>query len=183
MSVWYEFRGAVIAAVVASIAVAGFLVWLLAIRDDETTTSVNADAVPVEASEADLAALAEKVGHPIYWIGAQQDTAIELTRLSDDQVYVRYLDDGAAIGDPRPAFLSVGTYPVSDAYETLEAVAELEGSIAEELDDGALAVQSENAPSSVYLTHPGEDLQIEVFDPSPKRALRTATSGEIRPVE
>lgn len=183
MNLWYESRGAVIAAVVASVAVAGFLVWLLVIRDDGTTTGVDAGAVPVEASEADLAALSETVGHPIYWIGEQEGTKVELTRLSDDQVYLRYLDEGAAIGDPRPDFLSVGTYPVGNAYEKLEAVAQLEGTAAEMLDEGALAVQSDEAPESVYVAYPDRDLQIEVYDPNPRQAFRIATSGAVQPVE
>jgi hypothetical protein len=179
VNAWYESRGTVIATALAGIAVAGFLVWFLVFRDERT--AVNPDAVPVEASEADLKALSGSVGHPVYWIGDQEGTQIELTRLSDDQVYLRYLDEDAEVGDPGASYLSVGTYPVTDAYATLQAVAELEGSVAEELNDGALVVQSDEAPESVYMAYPDQDLQIEVYDSNPKRALRIATSGAVQP--
>ena len=34
------------------------------------------------------------------------------------RVYVRYLPRGAAAGDPRAGFLTVGTYPGVDAFRT-----------------------------------------------------------------
>lgn len=161
--------------------IVGLLVWLIAIRDD--TTSIEADAVPVEASEGDLVELSREIGHPIYWLGDLDGTRLEVTRLSNDQVYVRYLDDDAEIGDPRPRFPSVGTYPVDDAYGSLTGAARREGATAEQLEDGALVVQNEEAPTSVHLAYRDQDLQIEVYDPSPITALRTATSGEVQPVD
>lgn len=178
----YRFRRSLPAAVAALIVVAGLLVWLLVMRDDDGT-SIEADGVPVEASEADLAALSQELGHPIYWLGEREDATLEVTRLSDDRVYVRYLDEGAEIGDPRPEFLTVGTYPVEDAHQMLTGAAEREGATSEQLEDGALVVQSEEAPTSVYLAYQERDLQIEVYDPQPLTALREATSGDIRPVD
>lgn len=183
MTIWYEFRGIVIAAAMSIAVVAGALVWLLAIRDGGEGATARVDGARLLGSETDLAVLSADVGHPVYWPGERAGTRLEATMLEDGQVFVRYLDEGAAAGDPRPQFLSVGTYPVRDAYETLEAVARLEGSAAESLDDGALVVQSAEAPESVYMAYPGHDLQIEVYDPDARRALRIATSGAIHPVE
>ena len=47
---------------------------------------------------------------------------------------------------------------------------------------GGLAVYSTSSPTNVYVAYPGSDVQIEVFDPSAKRALRLVTSGRVAPV-
>ena len=47
---------------------------------------------------------------------------------------------------------------------------------------GGLAVYSVEAPNNVYVAFPGSDVQVEVFDPRPKRALRLVTSGRVAPV-
>lgn len=174
-------EGRRVAVAVGAIIVLAVLAYFLFIRDGDT--EVQADGQPVAVSEGDLAALAEDIGHPIYWVGERPGTTLEATRLADDQVYIRYLTDDAEAGDPRPQFLTIGTYPVEDAYGTLEQFAERDDSTEEVLDDGGLAVRSDDAPSSVYVAYPDQDVQIEVYDPSPAQAFRIATSGEVRPVE
>jgi len=47
---------------------------------------------------------------------------------------------------------------------------------------GGIVVVSSQSPKSVYLGFPGQDYQVEVYDPSARRALRLATSGRVRPV-
>jgi hypothetical protein len=42
-------------------------------------------------------------------------------------------------------------------------------------------VPSQN-PRSAYIAFPRQDYQVEVYDPSPARALRLATSGRVAPV-
>lgn len=181
--IWYRSRAFLIMAGVALLAGAALLVWLFVISDDgeaDRGVSVGIEE-PVEASESDLVALSGQVGHPIYWIGQQAGTTLEVTRLSKGEVFVRYVDDDAAIGDRKPRFLSVGTYPLKNAYEVLGQVAENEG-VQVESSNGALVVQDEKAPQSVYLAYPDQDLQIEVYDPDPERALDVATSEELGPL-
>jgi hypothetical protein len=47
---------------------------------------------------------------------------------------------------------------------------------------GGIAVYATNAPTNVYVAFPGSDEQIEVFDPSAKRALRLVKTGRVAPV-
>ena len=47
---------------------------------------------------------------------------------------------------------------------------------------GGIAVSYRSRPSSVYVVYPKSTLTIEVFDPSPARAMRLATSGQIVPI-
>lgn len=170
-----------VAAIVAALA-AGFVVWLLVIRDDGGSVPA-AGARPVAASEDDLATLADTLGHPIYWAGELDGTEIELTRTDDDRVYVRYLVDGAEVGDPSPELLTIGTYPYENAQRTLERYADAKGALTSETPDGELVVTNESNPSSVYLADPGAELEIEVYDPDPKRAFTLATSGSVVPVQ
>jgi hypothetical protein len=181
--IWYKSRAFMIAAGVALPAGAGLLLWLFVISDDDADRDVSVGLEdPVEASESDLVGLSEQVDHPIYWIGEQAGSTLEVTRLTKGEIFVRYLDDDAEVGDPRPGFLSVGAYPLKDAYGVLGQVAENEG-VKAESSHGALVVQDEEAPQSVYLAYPDQDLQIEVYDPDPERALDVATSEELRPVD
>jgi len=38
------------------------------------------------------------------------------------------------------------------------------------------------SPTSVYLARPGAKYQVELYDPSPKKALKVALSPQLRPV-
>ncbi len=179
---WYRFPAVRAGAVIAVAALAGFLVWLLVIREDENPTP-KAGSQPVELSEDELASVADDVGHPVYWIGPQEGTELEVTQLRDDRVYVRYLDKGASAGDPRPKFFTVGSYPFKNPYKALTDVAEQLGAIVEQTPDGALVVTNENNPNSVYVASKDSEVQVEVYDPDPEKALEIAMSGAVRPVD
>ena len=62
------------------------------------------------------------------------------------------------------------------------AAAEEQGAKTEELPNGGLALVDADRPSSVYLTYEGEPYQVEVYDPSPDRALELGMSGAAQPV-
>lgn len=163
---------------------AALLVYLLIIEDGEeagTAGGPNASLAPVEGSEEDLVALTEELGYPIYWVGEQQGTKIEIITFSDGQVYVRYLGEDDPIGDPRPDFMTVGTYPVDDPYGELLELSQQRGTTEEYLEEGGIAVQAEDSPNSAYLAWPGGDVQIEVYSPQPEEALRIATAGDVVP--
>jgi hypothetical protein len=184
MSAWYELRGVRVGAVLAVAAVAGFLVWLFVIRSDDNGGSVNvkAGSGPALVSEGDISALADKLGEPIYWAGTQPGTKLELTDTSDGRVYVRYLTGNASVGDPKPAFLTVGTYPFKGAFDALGKAAQKPGAIVDHASNGGLVVTNRNQPTSVYLAYPDQNFQVEVYDPDPKRALSLVTSGAVTPV-
>jgi hypothetical protein len=182
-SPWYKSRLFwLVVGLVAGAATVAVIGALVTGSDDEAENAIPAATTdPIEVTDAELATMAEEVGHPIYWIGEQDGATLEASRPVEDRVYVRYLDDGE-IGDPRPQFLTVGTYVVEDAIEIQQAVAERDDVRSEALDDGGLAIQSDASPNSVYIAYPDQDLQIEVYDRSPRRAFQTAISDALRPV-
>jgi hypothetical protein len=183
----YELRGARIGAVIAIALVAAAAVWYFAIRDtDDNDTSAPAGNLvgPVAATRADLIDLSQKLGQPIYWAGNQPGTTdIELTETADGNVYVRYLTGDAAIGAPKPHYLTVGTYPVPNATDALETISAEPGAKVRDVPGGGLAVTNTSSPTSVYLADPNEKkFEIEVFDPDPAHALDLVTSGDIQTV-
>ena len=167
---------------IAVAAVAGFLIWVLVIREDEEPAPATGNQ-PVTLSEDELVQVAEDVGHPVYWIGPQEGAELEVTQLNDGRVYVRYLGQGAEAGDPRPQFFTVGSYPLDDPYQALKDVSEQVGAIVERTPDDELVVTNENTPNSVYIASKDSEVQVEVYDPDPDRALEIATSGAVQPVE
>ena len=167
-------------ALVAVAAAVAFGAWFFVIRDDDGATTAGPGA-PVAATAADLVELEGTLGMPVYWAGQPSGGELELTRTSDDRVFVRYLADGVEIADPAPGYLTVGTYPLEGAYDLLEQAADREGAIVEDGPEGSLIVSHEDAPTSVYIGFPGQDYQVEVYDPDPDRALDLATSGQIEP--
>jgi hypothetical protein len=76
----------------------------------------------------------------------------------------------------------VGTYPLAHAFATLRATAKKQGAKLIHLAGGGIAFQYKGRPTSVYLAFPGSNYQIEVFDPSPARALQVVRTGQVQPV-
>lgn len=172
--------------VAVAIAIA-FVVWLLVRGGDSSnpasTGTTTGEAVGPEATSADkLRALSVELGHPIYWAGAVPDRTYELTRTSDNRIFIRYLPKGVPVGIRQAAFTIVGTYPVDNAYKVLKGLAKKAGESEFSAPVGGFAVYSTAQPSNVYLAYPGSNVQIEVYDPSPKRARGLITSGQVAPV-
>jgi hypothetical protein len=78
--------------------------------------------------------------------------------------------------------LTIGTYPVSNAYEALQGIAKKPGAKTGKTPDGGFVVTNEGTPQSVYVAYPDSDHEIEVYDPDPKTAFSLATSGAIVPI-
>src|SRR4051794_30381310 len=129
-----------------------------------------------------LTSLSGSLGHPVYWAGAVRGSTYELSRTKDGRIYIRYLQRGAKIGDPKPNYLAVGTYPQANALASLKATAKKQGVPTTKLRGGGLAFTDKTHPTSVYLAYPGSDYQIEVYDPSPARARRLVVSGRVVPL-
>jgi hypothetical protein len=165
-------------AVVALALVAGLVVWLL-VRGNDNSARSSAQA----ASAQDLAALPTTVGHPVYWAGPSRNFTYELTRTSDDRIYIRYLPAGVSIGSNQPKYLTIGTYPVQNALAAVRGIAKGLHVTPMKLNGGGAAVQDTKHPTSVYFAYPRSDYQGEVYDPSPPRALQLVVSGKITPLE
>ena len=185
----YGVRGFRVGAVIAVAVVAGFLIWLLVIRNDDSGSSSNSGSSatvatgisPTAANKSDLVALQSKVGHQVYWAGDISGKQIELTEATNGRIYVRYLSPKTNIGEQKPQ-LTIGTYPVKNAKDALQKVANNPGAIVADLPNGGLVVTNEGAPNDVYLAYPNQDVQVDVYDPNAQDALALAKSGNVVPV-
>ena len=96
---------------------------------------------------------------------------------------MRYLTGGAEAGDKRPDFLTIGTYRQPDAVASLRRQGKRSGGTIAHAPGDATVYYDRDHPQSVYLAYPGAPVEVEVFDPSFKRALRLVDSGQIVAVE
>lgn len=118
----------------------------------------------------------------VYWAGNLPGRRLELSEAGKGNVFVRYLTGDAVVGDGRPAFTTVGTYPVEDAYAQVRKRSRGRGMEAKPAPGGGLATWSEKRPSSVYVGYPGSYLLIEAYDPDPQRARALVLEGDVGPV-
>jgi hypothetical protein len=148
-----------------------------------STPTTGQRATPVAVTVSQLRAIAKNAGHPLYWIGpAPPGATLELTTIADGRSYLRYLPQGVQVGTAQ-RFLTIGTYtqPVV-ALPSVRAAAAKRHALTRALPGGGLAVQYPNIRQSVYLAFPGAHYLVEVFDPSPAKALRLATTGKVVPI-
>lgn len=171
---------AIAAAFGATVGVVILAVWLF-VRGDEEADRGPA-AAPRAASIEELRAFASEARHPVYWAGPQPRFTYELSETRDGRVYIHYVPRGAEVGDDRPDYLAVGTYPQEEAFETLQETARAQGVTTIELAGGGLAFQDANRPTSVYLAYPGSNYQVEVYAPDPAAARAIVESGQIKPL-
>lgn len=120
---------------------------------------------------------------PIYWAGEQDGAELELSRPDKDRTYVRYLTGGAKAGDKRADFLTIGTYAQPNAVASLRRQAKRSAGTLGHAPGNATVYYERENPGSVYLAYPDTPVEVEVFDPSFKRALRMVESGQIVAVE
>jgi hypothetical protein len=170
-----------IGAIVAVAVAIALVIWLV-VKDDNSDSTPAPTAPPATAaSVAQIRDTEGTVGHTVYWAGRRAGLTYELTNVKGN-VFIRYLPSGVGIGDPRPNFLTVGTYPKPNALKALERLARRPGSSSTKLSRGGLAVWADSRPQSVYFAYPGADVQIEVYDPSGSRARRLVRSGRVKPI-
>jgi hypothetical protein len=163
----------------AALGFAAFLIgWLAIDATDKPSQSANGASALSEAELRDFAASSK---HPVYWVGPRTGQRYELTHTSDGRVYIRYLPEGVDAGDPRPQFLTVGTYPRANAFAELERAATVAGARSRELPGGGLAVISAGS-SSVYFGYRDAAYQVEVYAPSASSARRLVFSGQVVPI-
>jgi hypothetical protein len=183
-------RGA--AVVIVSLAV-GVVSWLL-LRPGATiggaasgagaaapAVGAGAPASPPQAmSAAQLRSLPARAGHDVYWLGPAPGDTYEVTLRGND-AYIRYLPAGARVGDPRPGFITVGSYARSDALSVVRT-ARNGAFFSASLPGGALAVSERAHPDSVYLAFPGRSPLVEVYAPHAGEAIALVRSGRVRSV-
>lgn len=166
---------------IAVVAAAASVAWLL-LRTPSPASALPTSLSAHLVSEPELAAVADALDRPIYWAGPRDEFAYELTLTESGRIYVRYLPRGAAAGDPRADFLTVGTYPGANSYENLKKVSTGPKVHSNLLHGGGLLVAPKRVPKSVYLAFTGADYQVEVYDAVNGAARRLALNGLIRPI-
>jgi hypothetical protein len=178
-----------VAAIIVVAVAAGVAVWVVVRNRDENGTP--SPTVPVtqaprtsvtRARPRSLLTLSRVLGQPIYWAGPEPRRKLELTRTPSHRVYVRYLPLRVPIGDRRGSYLIVGTYRVKNAYAAIRKASREPRAHLLRLRGGLIGVYSDNSPANVYFAAPHSSYQVEVYDPSPKRALALVRSGRIRPI-
>jgi len=169
-------RGAVLALALA----VGVVAWIAG-GDDEGDEAASAGTEARIVEPAELANVAATLGHPVYWAGPIGGTELELTEGEDRSTQVRYLEEGADAGDEAPEALTIGSYPLPDPAGALDEFAAEPGSVTERGSGGLEIVYGKSNPSSVYFVPADGSIQVEVYDPRPRRALELALSGRVRP--
>jgi hypothetical protein len=169
---------AYLAAIAAVVLVVGVAAWLLLDDGDDGEQTAGARAVSVE----ELQETAGGRDTPVFWAGPRSGTKYEYTETKDGSAYVRYLPSDAEVGDPKPSYLTIATYPLENGYARVVAASKRRGAESEELQNGGLALVNPDRPSSVYLAYPRGKYQVEVYDPSPDRARDLVFSGAVQPI-
>jgi hypothetical protein len=178
---WPRIR--LIVGVLLLLVVGEWAAWTIA-RDHRSSTSnqvsltSGAAGRAVAVQPAQLRLLAMQLGRAFYWIGPRPGMTYELTRTPGGRVYVRYLPPGVHAGAGRP-YLTVGTYPLQNAYAITRSASRQPGSVAITVP-GGVAFYSVSKPTSVYVAFRGLDEQIEVFDPSASRVRVVVARGLVR---
>lgn len=167
-------------AAVALALLVGFAVWLLLRSGGSSTSKTVVGTAAASVSPSQLKSLAASTGIPIFWASARTGYTYEYTRTSSNRVFVRYLPPGVAVGSNQ-AYLTIGTYPVQNAYAVAQTVSKRAGGIRVPLK-GGLAFYNKRAPSHVYLAYRSLNYQIEVYDPSPGAARSLVASGRVAQV-
>jgi hypothetical protein len=169
--------------IVALVVIVAVVAWLV------TRGSGGADSEPEAAGfearivdEAELKDIASSAGHPVYWAGPMHGKELEASESSEGNVQVRYLAQGAKPGAEEKTAVTIGSYPVADPTGELNGYAERNGAIVERAPDGRKLVSNVKAPTSVYFVSPDNSVQVEVYDPSYKRAMQLARSNKVQPV-
>jgi len=146
------------------------------------TTQVKVAPIgPTLVSASGLKTLARDLGQVIYWAGPVAGDKYEVTRSTTNDVYVRYLPAGVKAGTQERKHLLIVTYPLAGALDSLVASTNRE-LLTVAGGKGGLAAVVRGAPTNVRVAFPNVDFEIEVFDPSPRKARHVATSAALKPV-
>ena len=166
-----------------ALAIVAAVLIVRAIIDDDDDPSSSSSTMAAELVDVDeLRDFASDEEEPVYWAGAQAGTELELSKPAEGRTLVRYLTGGAEAGDPNVEYLTVGTYAFPDAAKALTEQSREPGGVKAAAPGGAVVYFNRSQPQSVYLAYPGEDVQVEVYDPDAKRALELVSSGQVVPV-
>jgi len=138
-------------------------------------------AAPRIVTPAQLSEAAATLGQPIYWAGPRKGQELVLKELGAGGVQVLYAPEGTVAAKVSRGSLTIGSYPLPNPRESVEGFAERPGSTSRQASDGRELARSGAAPTSVYFASSDNSVQVEVYDPSAKRAMSLALSGKVEP--
>ncbi len=151
--------------------------------NSNSSTTATETSGQVALTEAELKAAVIKLNTVVYWAGPLENAKYTLTMNEAGAAFIRYLPNGEGADDTTKKYLTVATYMVNAAYDAVKAAGNEQDGIGLMTADGAAVYYNKNSASNVYMAYPGQDLQIEVFDPTPGRALQLInTTGLLQPV-
>lgn len=145
---------------------------------EDPDAQVTSNGAEILSASSLRTALAEEAT-PVYWAGERPGTKLELSQPGGGRTYVRYLTGDAEAGDRRADFLTVSTYAQPNAVAALRGQGKQPGGALSIAPGNATVYYNRTDPRSVYLAYPGTPVEIEVYDPSFKRALQLVNSGQI----
>jgi hypothetical protein len=166
-----------VGALLAVILIVGIILWLVLSGSDSSTSNAPAG---VEISPSGLTSLAGALRQPIYWVGPAANVTYELARPGGGRILLSYVPASKS-GDKSPR-VTVGTYQMANAYAVTQGAARKAGTVKIDVGGGAIAFYNKAYPLSAFVSYPGSNFQIEVFDPKPGEARRLVASGEVKPV-
>jgi hypothetical protein len=173
---------------VVAVAVLVALIAWLATRGDGGSSSEPEPTPAAEAGPPRVVTVAQireaavTLGQPIYWAGPVAGKELVLKELGEGRgVQLLYLPQGTPPGEGSPKSLTIGSYPLPNPKKALEGFAERPDSTSRTASDGREVATSKQAPTSVYFASPDNSVQVEVYDPSPQRAMSLALSGKVQP--
>ena len=134
-------------------------------------------------TEDELKSVVANLNSVIYWVGPLENAKYTLDVTDAGAAFVRYLPNGEGANDTAKNYMIVATYQVNAAYDAVKTAGNEQDGIGLMSADGAAVYYNKNAATNVYLAFPGQNLQIEVFDPSPGKALQLVnTAGLVVPI-
>ncbi len=172
-----------VAGLVVVVVIVVLAISLLGGSDSDSSSTQSSETVAA-LSESQLVARGRNLGHPVYWVGPRPESErYEFTSTADGKVYVRYLTGEAEAGDPRPDFLTVGTYEVPDAKAALRKAKAEGANMTLKSYDGYEVLDEASASNAYVVFDEQPELQVEIYSPNPGEAHSLAKSGALEPVE
>lgn len=164
--------------------VVGIVAWVATSGGDDEAAP---EPAPVEAeaaivSEEELADVASTAEYPVYWAGPIDGTELELTDSGEAGVLLRYLEQGDEVGGAIADRIAIGSYPLDDPEKALENFASQPGATVSEDPELGTIVVNDESPGSVYFVDPENEVQVEVYAPTPQQAMSLVRSGDVVPV-
>lgn len=122
------------------------------------------------------------IGRVVYWAGPETDYSYVLQTFGNGQTTVRYVPQDGDPNNQEAVYRVMGTYPIKNAFDVTTKAGQTEGSTLLTNSDGSIVVYNKSKTTNVYVAFPDVDVQIEIYDPAPGKALEVATSGRITKV-